>query len=145
MPHPRFGARSMAMDGLQVFVAVPAADYAACCFAGEVPRRCVGGHAYIGLRERAEDALERACHWTDKPVNKDTHLLLRVHFTAHGVAHYCTGTSSAEHSFSPVLTKKLFWKDPTDWKVWHFHGDLPLGLSGPGDIAYVTTEWMQIM
>ena len=47
--------------------------------------------------------------------------------------------------FSPLLTKKLFWKDPPDWKVWHFHGDLPVALSGPGDIAYVTTQWMRSM
>ena len=132
------------MDGLHLFLAVHAKDFEACCNMGEVPRRYVGNRPYVGLREIAEDALQRAIIGSHEPVNKHTHMLLRVHFTPHGLAHYCTCITSAEHWFSPLLTKKLFPGDPTDWRVWHFHGDLPLQQSGPDGIAYLSTEWMQI-
>ena len=132
------------MDGLHLFVAVHGEDCEACCRKGEVPRRYVGRRSYVGLREIAEDALQRTMIGSHEPVNKHTHVLLRVHFTPHGLAHYFTFTAGAEHSFSPMLAKKLFPGDPRDWRVCHSHGDLPLQQSGPGGIAYLSTEWMQI-
>ena len=145
MPYLRCGALSMALDGLTLFLAVPADDRDACCFQGVAPRHYVGGRNYIGLREHEEDALQRASLVSYQPVTKGTHMLLRVHFTPLGLAHYSTATAGVEHSFSPLLTKKLYHDDPTDWKVWHFHGDSPLRHFGPGGIAYLTTEWLQIL
>ena len=78
---------------------------------GAVPRRYVGSRSYVSLRETAEDALRRAIIGSHEPVNKHTHMLLRVHSTPHGLAHDCTCITSAEHWFSPLLTKKLFpWR-----------------------------------
>ena len=60
----------MALDGLTLFVAVPAADCSACCLIGEVPRRYVGDREYIGLREDIEAALERATRCSHVPDRK---------------------------------------------------------------------------
>jgi len=100
MPYPRCGALSMALDGLTLFLAVPADDRDACCFQGGGPRRYVGGRSYIGLREHEEDALQRASLVSYQPVIKGTHVLLRVHFTPLGLAHYNTATAGVEHSFA---------------------------------------------
>ena len=54
MPDPRCGALSMALDGLTLFLAVPADDRDACCCQVVAPRRYVGGRSYIGLRENQE-------------------------------------------------------------------------------------------
>ena len=128
-----------------MFLAVDRDDYHVCCSGGKVPLRYVGDCEYIGLREDIGAALARAALCSPETVTKATHLVVRVHFTPLGLAHYGIATAGAEHCFSPLLTKKLYPNDPTDWRVWHFHGDLPLGHVGPGGIAYLTTEWMQIV
>ena len=73
MPYLRCGALSMALDGLTLFLAVPADDRDACCFQGVVPRRYVGGRSYIGLREHEEDALQRASLASYQPVKQNSH------------------------------------------------------------------------
>ena len=73
MPDPRCGALSMALDGLTLFLAVPADDRDAGCFQGVVPRRYVGGRSYIGLREHEEDALQRASLASYQPVKQNSH------------------------------------------------------------------------
>ena len=78
----------------------------------------MGGRPYIGLRERAADALERAQLQCSDHVGKDTHVLLEVRFTEHGVAHFMTTCAGVEQAFAPVLTKKLFYGDSSDWRVW---------------------------
>ena len=77
-----------------------------------------GDKPYIGLRERAEDAVERAEYFT-----KDTHKILKIIFTTAGIAHFATSTADAAHNFAPLLSKHTY-KDATDWKVWHYIGDL---------------------
>ena len=72
MLYLRCGALSMALDGLTLFLAMPADDRDACCFQGGVPRRYVGGRNYIGLREHEEDALQRANLASYQPVKQNS-------------------------------------------------------------------------
>ena len=55
-----------------------------------------------------------------------------------------TTCACVEHAFAPVLTKVIYYNDETDWKVWHFLGDLPLAHVAPDGQMYLTTEWMRI-
>ena len=55
-----------------------------------------------------------------------------------------TTCAGVEHAFAPVLTKVIYYNDETDWKVWHFLGDLPLAHVAPDGQMYLTTEWMRI-
>ena len=75
MPFPRCGAFSIALDGLTLFLAVPADDRDACCFqeGGRGPRRYVGGRNYIGLRKHEEDALQRASLVSYQHVKQNSH------------------------------------------------------------------------
>ena len=95
---------------------------------GFVARRYVGGCDYIGLRERPQEALERAAY-LEESASKATHLLLEWHLSSEALAHYVATCAGPEHSFKSVLFKKNY-SGTYDWKVWHFLGDLPL--RGPG-------------
>ena len=71
----------MALDGLTLLLAVPAADCDACCSSGTAPRGYAGGGSYLGLREHAQDALDRDSLASWNLVSKATHVLLRVRLT----------------------------------------------------------------
>ena len=79
---------------------------------------------HIGLRERVQDALDRASY-CDQSVSEKTHVLLRVEFTPRGLAHYGTASAGAERFFSPFLAKRVYSDKSYDWKVWHFLDELP--------------------
>ena len=131
----------MAETGLTLYLAVHKGDRAACDLQQCVPRRLAGGLSYVGLREQAVYALQGAQLHTHEPVGKDNHLVLQVHFTAHGIAHFATTCADVEYGFAPVLTKKIFKGNTTDWQVWHFLGDLPLEVTGPDGRSYLKTTW----
>ena len=73
---------------------------------------------YIGLRESAEAALQRASWW-DERLNKDTHVLFSVSFHPLGVCHCITIGALAKVHFPPFFS---------DHGIWHFYGDLPLAV-----------------
>ena len=106
---------------------------------------------YIGLRERPQDALDRAEKFekergkTGVPVNSQNFVVLRFHFTHAGVAHFTLKNAGDTYSFASVLSKKVYhydnWhkKSPCfDWKVWHFLEALPLQLEVNGTVLICT-------
>ena len=106
--------------------------------AGLVSRQGVSdGRSYIGLRERVEDALERA-QLNGQVVSKDTHVLLGLFFSQEGVAHDTLQNTGMGHNYIPMLQKCIYW-DRHDWKVWHFTGDITLQSS-----TYLETKWLEI-
>ena len=98
-------------NGLVLFVAVHKDDIPVIQMRQVLHTRQVhGSRPYIGLRERLEDAVQRAPGFT-----KASHCILQVQFTTEGLAQFVTETSGADTSFAPRLSKS----DETDWKVWH--------------------------
>ena len=119
----------MAAHVLVLYVSVHRDDVNACQTTGLLPRRYAGGRNYIGLREKPEDALERASMLKTDDVSKSTHALLEWRLSAAALAHFVTTCSGPENHFASMLNKKTF-SGTTDWKVWHFLGDLPLRFPG---------------
>ena len=100
---------------------------------------------YIGLRELRSSAVMRARH-VAKPghVTPETHILLKIEFSAAGFMHYTTTSAGRDHNYSPLLYKNVYSKNEGDWKVWHLLQDLPLRReASPGEL-YVSTEWLEI-
>ena len=106
---------------------------------------------YIGLRERPQDALERAEKFekergkTGVPVNSQNFVVLRFHFTHAGVAHFTLKNAGDTYNFASVLSKKVYdydnWhkRSPCfDWNVWHFLEALPLELEVNGTVLIWT-------
>ena len=106
---------AMAASALVLFVAVHKDDKEISEINGFVARRYVGGSDYIGLRERPQEALERAAY-LEESVSKATHLLLEWHLSSEALARYVTTCAGPEHSFKPVLFKKNY-SGTYDWKV----------------------------
>ena len=128
---------------LTLYLAVAFDDVQACMMQNSVPLRFVGNRAYVGLREREADAFERASRHAASSVTKDTYALLKVRFSDLGVAHYVTSFGDASQHFASILSKKTF-TDGTDWKVWHFYGDLPLRSESHDGQVLLETEWLQV-
>ena len=100
---------------------------------------------YIGLREREDYAVDRAIMVEGRDnVNKDTHMILRVTFSALGVAHFGTKCQDSSFQFRPKLYKMTF-HDNNDWGVWHLLCDLPLSLNDDKGNTLVSSEYMEIM
>ena len=101
----------------------------------------------VGLREDPEHALKReikiAAEEERGPVSKQTHLLCKVTFSALGVAYYTMLCKGSGYQFQPTLVKKPYDGD-TDWKVWHFHDNLPLEAKDVNGNVLVTTEFQEI-
>ena len=112
------------MSGLILFAVLNRQDVPACQASGTLPRRLVGNHDYVGLRESPEGALERAGQVFKDPITKAGYVIMKVTFSVEGVCHY-TVTTSAEHKFASMALRKTC-KDGVDWKVLHFNGNLPL-------------------
>ena len=85
---------------------------------------CFAEEKIIGLRERAEDAIERY-RLNFGEIEKEKVKVLEVTFTSLGLAHFTTQTCGQENRFCSQLSKKTCGTD-VDWGVWHFVGDLPL-------------------
>jgi hypothetical protein len=126
-------------------------DQAACDEAKAVQRRYVTPwQNYIGLRETLADAVDRRLKiWGGEgiePVTDDTHVGLRVTITSHGVDELVRRICAADDCFSSTLFKKIFPTDKkTDWKVWHFVGDLPLKGHPLYDTNVYTAEWIPLI
>ena len=98
---------------------------------------------YVGLRERKQDAVERAkMIYYPTPVNKETHIFLKTTFTAAGFAKYGT-LAMPQHHFVPKLSKKVYYprpgETPYDWQVWHWNGDLPFD-----DCELMVSAWEEL-
>ena len=98
---------------------------------------------HIGLRERMEDAVDRAIK-VEGRASKESHLILRVEFSALGFAHFGTTCQGASYQFLPALHKKSY-QGATDWGVWHLLCHLPLSLSDAMGNPLVSSDWMEIM
>ena len=100
---------------------------------------------YIGLRERRSSAVSRARH-VDRPchVTPETHILLKIEFSAAGFMHYTITSAGRDHDYSPLLYKKVYSKIDGDWMVWHLLQDLPLRWEATSGELYVSTEWLEI-
>ena len=105
------------------------------------PHRC---RNYIGLREEIDDVVERAVLLGS--VTAQTHVLLQIHFTELGFAHFASASLGQEHNFSTILHKRVYDKDTTrDWKVWYFLDNLPLSLhESKNHEALITHKWLEI-
>ena len=67
---------------------------------------------YIGLWETAEAAVERAARKHDH-VDKETHVILEIEFTPHGIAHFTTMCQGVDGQFqSTLFKKKPIWMSP---------------------------------
>ena len=100
-------------------------------------------HWKIGLRENVVDAVERTTKISG-PISKDTHVVLEITFTPLGLAHYAIVITASDYGFQPMLQKKTY-RDAKDWKVWHFHGDLPLQASDEQGNVLITSKLMEII
>ena len=98
---------------------------------------------HIGLRQRAEDAVDRAIK-VEGRASKESHMILRVEFSALGFAHFGTTCQGSSLQFLPALYKKSY-HGATDWGVWHLLCDLPLSLNDVMGNTLVSSEWMEIM
>ena len=121
----------MAAPALVLYVAINKEDMPSYVATGLLPRRHVGGRCYIGLRERPEDAFERASLSLQgiESVSKSTHVVLEWRLSAAALARFVTTCAGSEHSFASVLYKQTY-SDTYDWKVWRYLGDLPLRGTG---------------
>ena len=98
---------------------------------------------YIGLQERRCDAVMRARGVaTSGHVTPESHILLKIVFSAAGFKHYTTTSAGEHHHHAPLLHKRVYSKNECDWKAWHLLQDLPLRREdSPGEL-YVSTEWL---
>ena len=99
---------------------------------------------HIGFRERVVDAVDRAIKVEGRDnVSKETHMILRVTFSALGVAHFGTKCQDSSFQFRPKLYKMSYY-DNIDWGVWHLLGDLPLSLNDEQGNTLVSSEYLEI-
>ena len=100
---------------------------------------------HIGLRERRCEVVMRARYVAKSgDVTPESHILLKIQFSAAGFKHYTTTSAGRDHNHSPLLHKHVYSKNECDWKVWHLLQDLPLRREdSPGEL-YVSTEWLEI-
>jgi hypothetical protein len=108
--------------------------------AGHVP---LNGAKHIGLRQRLEDAIDRAVK-VDGACDKSSHAVLEVTFTPLGLAHYTTTFANKENYYKPILNKVQYW-DEQDWQVWHFLQELPLEAKDEQGNVLITTQWREII
>ena len=99
------------------------------------------GWWHIGLRATPEEAMIRAKQ-VDKSVSKDTHFILQVNFSPHGVAHFVTTYGDETYKFQSVLSK--VWNNGVDKGAWHFNQHLPLSMSDDDGNPLICTEISEI-
>ena len=97
----------------------------------------------IGLRENVEDAVVRE-EQISGSISKHTHFVLEITFTPLGLAHYAKICKGHNYSFQPVLQKMVF-RDLQDWKVWHFHDDLPLQAQDEQGNVLISSRFREIL
>ena len=133
---------------LTAYTVVAKVDRPACERAGMVLARYVTPSSeYVGLRQRPEDAVERARMISTsrgETVGRDTHIFLRTTFSAAGFARYALLSTDKAHKFVPMLYKKVYYNSARDWQVWHFQGDLPLAATDNDNAVLITSEWVEM-
>jgi hypothetical protein len=131
---------------LVLYVIICKDDKAECVRNCAIPRRYVTPvKNYIGLREKVSDAVERRQKIWGCAVTDDTHEVLKVTVTLEGVADLVLRASASEDHFASTLYKKPYYRDKdTDWKVWHYIGDLPLQGNVTYDEKLYTAEWLPL-
>ena len=136
----------MADYALTTCTVVEKVDRPACDSLGRVLMRYVNpGFPYVGSRERRKDALARAVMTVGVPVTRQTHIFLRTRFSTAGVAYYGMKYQGGDHAFAPMLARKVYNDTSYDWKVWRFHGDLPLQATSDGGQPLIVSEWEEIV
>ena len=114
------------LSELVCYLVLSVSDRAACETFGYIPYRLASvGESYIGLRERVQDAIVRYKQFFNGP-----YMIVKITFTARGIAHYSVASAGPQHGFSSMLSKQVYWprsrtEVTEDYKAWHFHGDLP--------------------
>ena len=97
----------------------------------KLPVRLVGRGNCVGFRSTPLAALDSAGVFEPHTAAFEpasTHLVLQVEFTAQALADATVTPAGAEYNFAPMLHKVVYLSDrETDWGVWHFCGDFPLG------------------
>ena len=102
------------------------------------------GWWYIGFRQRAQDAVDRA-RQVGLVASKSSHLIPEVTFSPLGVAHYATTCEGASQYYTPVLHKVVHKWVSDDKCIWHSHRDLPLSLGDSSGNPLVSTQWLEIV
>ena len=106
----------------------------------EIPK----GWWHIGLRMTPDEAVVRAGQ-VGEQVDKDTHVILQVTFSPHGVAHFTQTIMDQSYFFASVLHKKLKYYDRCDTGAWRFHRNLPLSMTDDVGNLLIWTEFMLIL
>ena len=99
------------------------------------------GQWNIALRENLTDAIHRGMQ---SGASKQTHVVLEIQFSALGVAHYTTLCQGPSYDHQPTL-QKMAYRSDVDWKVWHFHGDLPVEAEDEQGNLLVTCRTFEII
>ena len=132
---------------LVLYVALPVIDKdVVLSHYGYIPfRLATSNKFYVGLRENADDAIERfKQHKYFADHRKGSYVLFQVTFSAAGLAHYVTKSAGPEYNHSAILAKQTYWKDLIDYGVWHFQGDLPLQASDEQGVLLVSCEVLSV-
>ena len=114
---------------------------------GIIPMSIVNpGCYYIGLRECPIAAFIRAKRlYVQGTMSRESHILLKIHFSPAAVLHYISKSAGRDHAFSSVLHKRTYRGDKDiDWKVWYFLEELPLRCDNPLSVSMVTSEWCDL-
>ena len=100
---------------------------------------------HIGLRELRCEAVMRARYYAKSgDVTPESHILLKIQFSAVGFMHFTTTSAGRAHNYAPLLFKKVYSKNDCDWKVWHLLQDLPMRWEASPGQLYVSTGWLDI-
>ena len=138
-PGVGLGGCSAPRAALALFAAVHADDALACDRDQLLPRGLLGNRDYIGFRESVPGAMERASKvFSGSAVNKSTFVVVKLSLSAEALARFTAASAGVDHQFASMLHRRTY-PDDSDWKVWHFCGDFPLGAPG------VCAEWQEIV
>ena len=104
------------------------------------------GCYYIGLRECPIEAFIRAKRfYVHGTMSRDSHILLKIHFSPAAVLQYVSKAAGSDHAFASVLHKRTYPRDKeVDWGVWYFLEDLPLRCDDPLCASVVSSEWYEL-
>ena len=104
------------------------------------------GKTYIGLREAAEAADDRAMRLfrTDGGLARTSLHLLKIRLSHKGFSCYARRNMGAHYFFDTMFHKNIYRGDRTgtDYGAWSWHGDLPLvDFDEQGNLLMIT-EWI---
>ena len=147
-PVPPLEAADMAGEW---FLSVYPTDVEKITQENSVPLHIYGatGKAYIGFRETAEAADDRAMQLfrTDRKLIRANLRLLKIQFSHKGFSHYAMNKLGVDHAFATMFHKNTYRQDRTgtDWGAWSFYGNLPLLQSDEKGNLLIVTEWVDRM